>query len=122
NHASGSNSGQRRSGGGSQLVCENCGFNGHTIDRCFKIIGYPPDFGKKGGSGNNVTNGNNGQSFNRRFVNNNSIGSSSTSPFSDEQIIKLISMIKENSSNNAKGVHVNMAVLLLLLPLFQMSR
>ncbi|GJW71743.1 ribonuclease H-like domain-containing protein [Tanacetum coccineum] len=94
--------GNRRSGGGSQLVCENCGFNGHTIDRCFKIIGYPPDFGKKGGSGNNVTNGNNGQSFNRRFVNNNSVGSSSTSsstPFSDEQIIKLISMIKENSSN-----------------------
>ncbi|GJU59725.1 putative RNA-directed DNA polymerase [Tanacetum coccineum] len=104
--------GNRRSGGGSQLVCENCGFNGHTIDRCFKIIGYPPDFGKKGGSGNNVTNGNNGQSFNRRFVNNNSVGSSSTSsstPFSDEQIIKLISMIKENSSNNSKGVHVNMA-------------
>ncbi|GJU14166.1 ribonuclease H-like domain-containing protein [Tanacetum coccineum] len=104
--------GNRRSGGGSQLVCENCGFNGHTIDRCFKIIGYPPDFGKKGGSGNNVTNGNNGQSFNRRFVNNNSVGSSSTSsstPFSDEQITKLISLIKENSSNNAKGVHANMA-------------
>ncbi|GJT98775.1 ribonuclease H-like domain-containing protein [Tanacetum coccineum] len=104
--------GNRRSGGGSQLVCENCGFNGHTIDRCFKIIGYPPDFGKKGGSGNNTTNGNNGQSFNRRFVNNNSVGTSSTSsssPFSDEQIIKLISMIKENSSNSTKGVHVNMA-------------
>nr|GEX44876.1 ribonuclease H-like domain-containing protein [Tanacetum cinerariifolium] len=24
--------------GGSGLVCENCGFNGHTIDRCFTII------------------------------------------------------------------------------------
>ncbi|GJR58985.1 probable beta-D-xylosidase 6 [Tanacetum coccineum] len=124
NHASSSNSGQRpqsstvqlgnrKTGDGSQLVL--CGIviiNGHTIDRCFKIIGYPPDFGKKGGSGNSTTNGNNGQSFNRRFVNNNSVGSSSTSsstPFSDEQIIKLISMIKENSSNNAKGVHVNMA-------------
>ncbi|GJV98257.1 hypothetical protein Tco_1553509 [Tanacetum coccineum] len=33
--------------GSSGLVCENCGFNGHTIDRCFKIIGYPADFGKK---------------------------------------------------------------------------
>ncbi|GJY89910.1 ribonuclease H-like domain-containing protein [Tanacetum coccineum] len=30
-------------GGGSGLVCEN----GHTIDRCFKIIGYPANFGKK---------------------------------------------------------------------------
>ncbi|GKA76044.1 transcription factor BIM1 isoform X1 [Tanacetum coccineum] len=27
-------------GGGSGLVCENCGFNGHTIDKCFKLIGY----------------------------------------------------------------------------------
>ncbi|GKE47228.1 hypothetical protein Tco_1478486, partial [Tanacetum coccineum] len=26
----------RRTAGGSTLVCENCGFNGHTIDRCFK--------------------------------------------------------------------------------------
>nr|GEW14128.1 hypothetical protein [Tanacetum cinerariifolium] len=32
---------------GSTLVCENCGFNGHTVDRCFEIIGYPPNFGKK---------------------------------------------------------------------------
>ncbi|GJR03756.1 ribonuclease H-like domain-containing protein [Tanacetum coccineum] len=40
-------SGNRRPSGGSQLVCENCGFNGHTIDRCFKVIGYPPDFKKK---------------------------------------------------------------------------
>ncbi|GJW33590.1 ribonuclease H-like domain-containing protein [Tanacetum coccineum] len=35
---------------------------------------------------------------------------SSSTPFSDEQITKLISLIKENSSNNAKGVHANMAV------------
>ncbi|GKD91248.1 hypothetical protein Tco_1470113 [Tanacetum coccineum] len=36
-----------RQNGGSGLVCENCGFNGHTIDKCFKIIDYPDDFGKK---------------------------------------------------------------------------
>ncbi|GJS10167.1 hypothetical protein Tco_0366963 [Tanacetum coccineum] len=35
--------GNRRPNGGSALVYENCGFNGHTIDRCFKIIGYPSD-------------------------------------------------------------------------------
>ncbi|GKB53852.1 hypothetical protein Tco_0904605, partial [Tanacetum coccineum] len=39
--------GNRRTAGGYALVCENCGFNGHTIDRCFKIIGYLTDFGKK---------------------------------------------------------------------------
>ncbi|GJS63128.1 ribonuclease H-like domain-containing protein [Tanacetum coccineum] len=36
-----------KQGEGSGLVCENCRFNGHTIDRCFKIIEYPADFGKR---------------------------------------------------------------------------
>ncbi|GJR90040.1 ribonuclease H-like domain-containing protein [Tanacetum coccineum] len=36
-----------RPSGGSDLVCENYGFNGHTIHRCVKIIRYPADFGKK---------------------------------------------------------------------------
>nr|GEU46957.1 ribonuclease H-like domain-containing protein [Tanacetum cinerariifolium] len=42
-----SNSGNRRPNGGSALICEKCRFNGHTIDRCFKIIGYPANFRKK---------------------------------------------------------------------------
>ncbi|GKB30445.1 ribonuclease H-like domain-containing protein, partial [Tanacetum coccineum] len=28
------------------LSCQNCGMKGHTIDRCFEIIGYPPGFKK----------------------------------------------------------------------------
>ncbi|GJZ57880.1 hypothetical protein Tco_0613374, partial [Tanacetum coccineum] len=70
---------------------------------------YPPDFEKKTGSNDNNQNR---QNFNRRFVNNNSVGSSSSSSssFSDKQITKLISLIKENSENNVgKGVHANMA-------------
>nr|GEV44781.1 ribonuclease H-like domain-containing protein [Tanacetum cinerariifolium] len=43
----GSSLNNNRKGRGSGLVCENCGFNGHTIDRYFKIIGYPADFEKK---------------------------------------------------------------------------
>ncbi|GJU89574.1 ribonuclease H-like domain-containing protein [Tanacetum coccineum] len=35
------NNGNRRTVGGPTLVCEHCGFNGHTIDRCFKLIAYP---------------------------------------------------------------------------------
>ncbi|GJT55654.1 hypothetical protein Tco_0990708 [Tanacetum coccineum] len=30
--------------GGSGLFCEKCGFNSHTIDRCFKIISSSFDF------------------------------------------------------------------------------
>ncbi|GJT64935.1 ribonuclease H-like domain-containing protein [Tanacetum coccineum] len=101
------NNGNKRTAGGPVLVCENYGYNGHTIDRCFKIIWYPSDFGKK-----NNANQNN-QNFNKRFINNNNyVGSSftSTSTFSDEQISTLISLIKENSlNNNGKGVQANMA-------------
>nr|GEZ97990.1 ribonuclease H-like domain-containing protein [Tanacetum cinerariifolium] len=105
---SSSNSGtsQRRTNGGPQLMCEICGFNGHTGDRCFKVIGYHIDFGKR----NNNNNNNQGvQNFNRRFTNNNSVGSSQTT-FSDDQLYKIISLIKDNSLNsNEKGVQANMA-------------
>ncbi|GJZ14332.1 ribonuclease H-like domain-containing protein [Tanacetum coccineum] len=102
------NNGNRRIDGGPTLVFEHYGFNGHTIDKCYKLIGYPSDFGKKNNSSN--TNQSH-QNFNRRFMNsNNSVGSSSTSSFSDEQISKLISLIKENSlSDNGKGVQAIMA-------------
>ncbi|GJU18889.1 ribonuclease H-like domain-containing protein [Tanacetum coccineum] len=75
--------------GGSGLVCENCCFNGHTIDRCFKIIGYPTDFGKKK-LGRNVKG--------KNISNNSSVGSSSSSGFTNEQMATLISLIKDNKS------------------------
>nr|GEV96653.1 ribonuclease H-like domain-containing protein [Tanacetum cinerariifolium] len=87
-----------RQGGGSALVCENCDFNGHTIDRCFKIIGYPVDFGKKKP----------GQNFKGKNVsNNNFVGTSSFSRFIDKQMATPISLIKDNK--NGKNVHANMA-------------
>ncbi|GJW85716.1 ribonuclease H-like domain-containing protein [Tanacetum coccineum] len=87
-----------RQGGGSSLVCEHCGFNGHTIDRCFKLIGYLVDFGKKKSR----------QNFkNKNVSNNNTVGSSSSSGFTDEQLSTLISLIKDNSLNR-KNVQANM--------------
>ncbi|GKC78613.1 hypothetical protein Tco_1129387 [Tanacetum coccineum] len=90
--------GNRRTARGSTLVCENYGFNSHTIDRCFKIIGYPADFRKKKA----------GSNFKGKNVSNNTVGSSSSNGFSNEQMATLISLIKENSVNR-KGVHSNMA-------------
>ncbi|GJR60066.1 ribonuclease H-like domain-containing protein [Tanacetum coccineum] len=87
-----------RPSGASGLVCENYGFNGHTIDRCFKIIGYPADFGKK----------KSGQNFKKQSVsNNNSVGKSSSSGFTDEQMATLISLIKDNKVG--KNMQANMA-------------
>ncbi|GKE21292.1 ribonuclease H-like domain-containing protein, partial [Tanacetum coccineum] len=87
----------RRTAEGSTLVCENCGFNGHTIDKCFKIIGYPADFGKRKA----------GSNFKGKNVSNNTVGFSSSNGFSDEQMATLISLIKEIYVNG-KGVHSNM--------------
>ncbi|GJR92764.1 ribonuclease H-like domain-containing protein [Tanacetum coccineum] len=88
----------RRTDGGSTLVCENYGFNGHTIDKCFKIIGYPADFGKRKA----------GSNLKGKNISNNVVGSNSSNGFSDKQMATLISLIKENSVNG-KGVHSNMA-------------
>ncbi|GJX92842.1 ribonuclease H-like domain-containing protein [Tanacetum coccineum] len=76
-----------KQGGSSGLVCENCGFNGHSIDRCFKIIGYPADFGKKK-FGQKIKN--------KNVSNNNYVGTSSSFGFTDEQMATLISLIKDN--------------------------
>ncbi|GJW91890.1 ribonuclease H-like domain-containing protein [Tanacetum coccineum] len=96
----GSGLNNNRPSGGSGLVCENCDFNGHTIDRCFKIVGYPADFGKK----------KSGQNFKKQSVsNNNSVGKSLSSGSTDEQMATLISLIKDNKVR--KNVKANMAVI-----------
>ncbi|GKC45297.1 hypothetical protein Tco_1063019 [Tanacetum coccineum] len=64
----------RRTTRGSTLVCKNCGFNGHTIDKRSKIIGYPADFRKRKDDSN----------LKGKIVSNNVVGSSSSNGFSDE--------------------------------------
>ncbi|GJU77789.1 ribonuclease H-like domain-containing protein [Tanacetum coccineum] len=39
----------------SLLVCNNCNRIGHIIDKCFEIVGYPPDFKKKSADTQNVS-------------------------------------------------------------------
>ena len=31
----------------SRPICSHCGYNGHTVDKCYKIHGYPPGFKHK---------------------------------------------------------------------------
>ncbi|GKB41553.1 putative RNA-directed DNA polymerase [Tanacetum coccineum] len=92
------------------LSCKNCGMKGHTIDRCFEIIGYPTGF-KKNSNGNFRNNNNKGFSNN-----NNRVGGSSNNvevqtpnvslPFTNDQLAKLISLIGEKDNS---GVQANMA-------------
>ncbi|GJT40901.1 putative RNA-directed DNA polymerase [Tanacetum coccineum] len=108
NNYNNNNSGTNRTQYNS-LSCQNCGMKGHTIDRCFEIIGYPPGFKKN-------SNGNFGNNNNKVFPNNNNRGGSSNnveiqtqngpSPFTTDQISKLMSLIGEKENS---GVHANMA-------------
>ncbi|GKD90694.1 hypothetical protein Tco_1366201, partial [Tanacetum coccineum] len=41
---------------GSNLVCKHCNMTGHTIDRCFELVSYPPGFKKSNGNQNNYNN------------------------------------------------------------------
>ncbi|GJS17143.1 ribonuclease H-like domain-containing protein [Tanacetum coccineum] len=44
NWNNGNSSGNGNRGNYNNLLCKNCGLKGHTIERCFEIIGYPPGF------------------------------------------------------------------------------
>ncbi|GKD94992.1 hypothetical protein Tco_1374829, partial [Tanacetum coccineum] len=44
------------------LVCTHCNMNGHTTDRCFELVGYPPNFKRntstnRGSTSNNDVSG-----------------------------------------------------------------
>ncbi|KAJ0890765.1 putative RNA-directed DNA polymerase [Helianthus annuus] len=80
-------------GSNSNLKCTHCNMIGHTVDRCFEIIGYPPGMKKRG----NVSFGrNNGNNTSRSSM---SSGPSSSAvsalPFTPEQIAKLMSLVGE---------------------------
>ncbi|GKC57289.1 ribonuclease H-like domain-containing protein, partial [Tanacetum coccineum] len=40
----------------SNLVCKHCNMTGHTIDRCFELVGYPLGFKKGNGSQSSANN------------------------------------------------------------------
>ncbi|KAJ0720009.1 putative RNA-directed DNA polymerase [Helianthus annuus] len=76
------------------LKCTNCNMLGHTIDRCYELVGYPPGFKKRVGQvGKNVSS--NSKS--------NLSSGSPVSPFSSEQIAKLLSLLSEKSGSDPQS-------------------
>ncbi|GJW14696.1 ribonuclease H-like domain-containing protein [Tanacetum coccineum] len=82
------------------MRCANCGKVGHTVDRCFDIIGYPPGYNKNPGS----------KPSGPKTLNANSVSSSSKKgaslSFTNEQMMKLMNLINEAPSGS---VQANMA-------------
>ncbi|KAK1425214.1 hypothetical protein QVD17_20561 [Tagetes erecta] len=79
------------------LKCTHCNLTGHTIDKCFEIIGYPPNYKKK-------------PNLQRAQARSNATCDSSISnqtpnttsqPFTAEQIARIMSLISDNTSNSS---------------------
>ncbi|PWA68351.1 hypothetical protein CTI12_AA309440 [Artemisia annua] len=86
--------------------CDDCGLPGHTIEKCYKIVGYPDHIKKKWANQKNI---------NAYSSNNASVevptSTSTTSPcsgatLSAEQVQQLISLL--NSSKSSNNVHTHM--------------
>ncbi|XP_071715209.1 uncharacterized protein [Rutidosis leptorrhynchoides] len=80
------------------LKCTKCKRLGHTIERCYEIVGYPPGWVKRNDT--------------KSVVSNNSVPAVNTSdnsshPFSSEQISQLMSLLHDQSTQG--NVHANMA-------------
>ncbi|KAJ0820677.1 putative retrotransposon Copia-like protein [Helianthus annuus] len=73
------------------LKCTHCNMIGHTVDRYFELIGYPPNFKRRSNntSGKTTLTG----------KSNATSTSVSGSPFTSEQIAKLLSLVGEKSAN-----------------------
>ncbi|GKD27959.1 ribonuclease H-like domain-containing protein [Tanacetum coccineum] len=91
------------------LLCKNYGLKGHTIDRCFEIIQYLPGF-KRDPNLKPVNNSNNNNRSNNSDARGGSMGNNDKSScplsFSNEQMLKLISLLNDKSSPAA---NVNIA-------------
>ncbi|XP_071729232.1 uncharacterized protein [Rutidosis leptorrhynchoides] len=83
------------------LKCKKCNKIGHTIERCFEIVGYLPNFRKNFNNNNNRSQNNynnfRNTSNNNAASNENNINSSSPISFSQEQMLKLLSLINDSS-------------------------
>nr|GEV57641.1 ribonuclease H-like domain-containing protein [Tanacetum cinerariifolium] len=82
------------------LHCTNCQKVGHTVDRCFDIIGYPLVYVKNPGLKSTGT-----RTFNVNSVSSSNEKGASLS-FTNEQMLKLMNLINDSSSGS---VQANMA-------------
>ncbi|XP_071714962.1 uncharacterized protein [Rutidosis leptorrhynchoides] len=77
------------------LKCKKCNKMGHTIERCFEIIDYPPSFRRRISNNQNVNSGN--KSFaNHSVTNKEESSESAPASLTNDQLLKLHSLINEN--------------------------
>ncbi|GKA46430.1 hypothetical protein Tco_0739313 [Tanacetum coccineum] len=87
------------------MLCKNCGLKDHTIDMCFEIISHLPSFKRNPNlkSSNSFNNNiNNNADVRGSFVGNNEINTSTgTLSFTNDQVLKLMSLLNDKSRSTA---------------------
>nr|GEU38831.1 ribonuclease H-like domain-containing protein [Tanacetum cinerariifolium] len=83
------------------LNCKNYGKFGHTIDRCYEIIGFPPGFKRNSKIGKQTFNANSDVKSSDKKS-----SSSISFAFTFEKMQKLLSLINDNGSGS---IHANLA-------------
>ncbi|GJR09762.1 putative ribonuclease H-like domain-containing protein [Tanacetum coccineum] len=86
----------------------NCGLKGHTIDRCFELIGYPPGFKrnpnlKPANSFNNSKSNNVDVRKGSGGTSESKTSGSSIVSLTNEQVMKLMSLLNEKSCSTAQA-------------------
>ncbi|GJZ71605.1 ribonuclease H-like domain-containing protein [Tanacetum coccineum] len=94
------NSNNNNRGPNPNLKCTNCNKTGHTVDRCFDLIGYPASYVKRNSSSNSrlVTNSNASVDVHYNGVSSNNATNWELSPdsLSSDQFSKLMNLLNEN--------------------------
>ncbi|GJX03223.1 ribonuclease H-like domain-containing protein [Tanacetum coccineum] len=91
------------------LLCKNCRLIGHTIERCYEIIGYPagfkrnPNLTRQGGNSNGNNKGFNGNVEAPMGASTSSGSTSFDTPFTKDQMMKILSLINEKPSTSANA-------------------
>ena len=83
------------------LLGKNCALKGHTIVRCFELIGYPLGFKKN----HNLKPANCFNQNNNVGVNSETKNATSTLSFTNEQVLKLMNLMNDKTSSS---LHANM--------------
>ncbi|KAK9057657.1 hypothetical protein SSX86_022493 [Deinandra increscens subsp. villosa] len=90
------------------LKCTNCNKIGHTVDRCFEIVGYPPGFKPSCGSSSSLPKKTGNFSTPTPLTGNatNSGSNSTLSSLTPEQMSRLLNLLGNSSAESSQSNNV----------------